>query len=388
MFAVYDILVSFTENKGAIDMMQKDHIEHYLLLSDCPYEFVAFRGGIWFDKLPLSINAKKDYIFYGLSLYSLLLREYLLENNFSSNVWIVPQEKESAFLGRYGFVKNKEFLEVNRDKEIWITSSVTETEEMWLNGKKTKDAYDFSKTISSYYSEQMKLYKDIHLGEKCFIVATGPSINAGDLNQLYKSSYKCFGVNRIYLAFQETKWRPDYLVVADDKLLNEYYDEIKSCGAGTVFICDQVEKIARQAKDDGVIIFHDHVRGTYFEKPKFSEEIEWGVYSGATVVYTCIQLAVYMGFKEIYLIGTDHNYKTNQEDQTNHFHKDYYKGKIVPDKYVKEKTELAYIAAREYADTHGIKIYNATRGGKLEIFERMSFDEVFKNEDNLKGCEI
>jgi len=38
---------------------------------------------------------------------------------------------------------------------------------------------------------------------------------------------------------------------------------------------------------------------------------------------------------------------------------------------------MAFEKAKEYADGHGIKIYNATRGGKLEVFERVNFDDLF-----------
>ena len=41
-----------------------------------------------------------------------------------------------------------------------------------------------------------------------------------------------------------------------------------------------------------------------------------------------------------------------------------------------DKTGLAYIAANEYAKEHGVKILNATRGGKLEAFERVDFDSI------------
>ena len=41
-----------------------------------------------------------------------------------------------------------------------------------------------------------------------------------------------------------------------------------------------------------------------------------------------------------------------------------------------------YDEARRYADKNGIKIYNATRGGKLESFVRVNFDEVFKKGEN------
>ena len=39
---------------------------------------------------------------------------------------------------------------------------------------------------------------------------------------------------------------------------------------------------------------------------------------------------------------------------------------------------LAYKSAKKYADSHGIRIYNATRGGKLEVFERIDFDSLFE----------
>ena len=40
--------------------------------------------------------------------------------------------------------------------------------------------------------------------------------------------------------------------------------------------------------------------------------------------------------------------------------------------------EKAYMAAHQYADSHGIKIYNATRGGELEVFERVELDGMLK----------
>jgi hypothetical protein len=44
---------------------------------------------------------------------------------------------------------------------------------------------------------------------------------------------------------------------------------------------------------------------------------------------------------------------------------------------------LAYARAKEVCDREGIKIYNATRGGKLEIFERADLDKVLDNTKNI-----
>jgi hypothetical protein len=35
-----------------------------------------------------------------------------------------------------------------------------------------------------------------------------------------------------------------------------------------------------------------------------------------------------------------------------------------------------YQVCKEYADSHNIKVYNCTRGGKLEVFERKNLEDV------------
>ena len=42
-----------------------------------------------------------------------------------------------------------------------------------------------------------------------------------------------------------------------------------------------------------------------------------------------------------------------------------------------DEATLSYQAAKQYAQTHGIKIKNATRGGKLNVFQRVDFDSLF-----------
>lgn len=86
-----------------------------------------------------------------------------------------------------------------------------------------------------------------------------------------------------------------------------------------------------------------------------------------------MQFAVYMGIKELYLIGVDFNYSL----KNNHF----YKNEIgIQNIFDKENVYAGYLAAKQYADSHGIKIYNATRGGKLEVFPRVDFDSLFVND--------
>ncbi len=43
----------------------------------------------------------------------------------------------------------------------------------------------------------------------------------------------------------------------------------------------------------------------------------------------------------------------------------------------------AFNVAKEYADQNGVKIYNATRGGMLESFERIDLDSLFSNKEEI-----
>ena len=98
----------------------------------------------------------------------------------------------------------------------------------------------------------------------------------------------------------------------------------------------------------------------------------------STVTISLIQIAVYMGFKEIYLLSCDCDYSGPKQHFT------YYGMKS--DSKAGDIMILAYQAAKDYADSHGIKIYNATRGGKLEVFEREDFDSLFPSEGNEKNA--
>ncbi len=43
-----------------------------------------------------------------------------------------------------------------------------------------------------------------------------------------------------------------------------------------------------------------------------------------------------------------------------------------------EASYYAYCSAEEYCKQHNyeMRIYNATRGGKLEVFQRVNFDDI------------
>jgi hypothetical protein len=127
----------------------------------------------------------------------------------------------------------------------------------------------------------------------------------------------------------------------------------------------------------------------------FSEDVSKVVHNGWSVMFHMIQIAVYLGFVELYLLGVDNTqYSTVHCDkfvcEGQHFYKEdanelEKRREILKDwkayddesLYIR-RLEREYGFAREYAEARGIKIYNATRGGKLEVFERVDFDSLFR----------
>jgi hypothetical protein len=239
--------------------------------------------------------------------------------------------------------------------------------------------------LKRYLYLQLLKFKNRHLGERCFIIGNGPSLKSRDLDKLINEV--TFATNKIYLSYRETNWRTTYFVV-EDPLVMEAHKEINLNVKGDKFYC--LGSVLRY--DDfyaGNAYFFDHDYRVHYRPYPYEVEfstkpdfLAWG----HTVTYSCLQLAAYMGFKEIYLLGVDNNFavqrRANGEITTNeinnHFSQEYdinAKRQFIETDI--DLTTTAYESARAYSEKNNIKIYNATRGGKLEVFERVDFDSLF-----------
>ena len=234
------------------------------------------------------------------------------------------------------------------------------------------------------YGIYLKSLKGIHSGCHCFIVGNGPGLTSDDLDTLKAHNEITFAFNRIYHIFDSTSWRPTYYISQDEKMLAGCQEEVGEIEAEMKFIPAELEWYSG-IKIKGRTLFHLE-NCDFSKKPLFSEDIAKRIYNSRTVVYTAIQIAVYMGFKEIYLIGVDHHFHTSMNSKgeiiVDQSAKDYFSDKYNEDKenlYIPntDLSTLSFIAAKEYVDSHNVKIYNATRGGKLEVFQRVIFDELF-----------
>lgn len=238
--------------------------------------------------------------------------------------------------------------------------------------------------------ERMQALHQKFKGKRCFIVGNGPSLNHCNLSFL-KNEFT-FGVNGIFYKTRESGFRPTFYMVEDNHVIDDNLDQINAYECPYKFFPAYFKGKIKATENT---YFFGYDRGFYigssrhFCSPRFSLDAAEKMFAGQTVTYLNLQLAYYLGFSEIYLIGVDFSYalpKTtiiegntyiSQEDDPNHFHPDYFgRGKKWHDPKL-DRVLKNYLHAKEVLGQHGVKIYNATKGGQLEVYPRVDYDNVF-----------
>lgn len=256
------------------------------------------------------------------------------------------------------------------------------------------------------HTERIKKFFKKHVGKRCFIIGNGPSLKIEDLEKT--DGEITFASNCIYALYAHTKWRPTYYCGGDPFFCKQMMSDKKSLA----MIMDGCEAMFTSATGEGIQYRDDsEIKNLYYirrvnkiEKsglPAFSLDCSEQVYLSGTITYDMLQLAVYMGFKQIYLLGMDFNYsverhhdgsviKKNISNHMNEIEKEQkqFNGKVskrygVPYLADVDIQLAAFQAAKQYADVQDIEIYNATRGGKLEVFPRVDFDVLFHSAKNI-----
>ena len=238
--------------------------------------------------------------------------------------------------------------------------------------------------------EKMKQLKGKYAGKRCFIVATGPSLTMEDL-ALIKGEIT-FGMNSLCGIFDRTDFRPTYYAIQDKAVYKKMEPFLEKYSVKELLVgIANTHNIGFSDKDLdnhgtwigfplnasyhlGDMIYHNK----YYVK--YSSNAYKQVYDGYSITYSLIQLAHYMGFSEIYLLGVDCNYKKGRVNHIFEYgdkdseHQDSQYQRMIKgyELLVKKKDELPY------------KIYNATRGGMLELFPRVKLEDIVGEENCRK----
>lgn len=354
--------------------LKKEHI-FFFKIEDCPTEYMGY-GLIKFlkERKELELNYKEKYAIYGCTLHGVLLYDYLMKKGHTEVDMIIHEGfgllEQQSFKEAYPDIPLKRINEI-QEKKVLVAIYDEMINDKTINGKML-DCYDFTKNFISYTNEKIRKLKGRYSGKRCFIVATGPSLSLDDLNCLKKSGEITISMNSIHSLFDKTEWRPDFYVILDARGIDKWKDIINTLPVDYKFIADS--SIDYDYNSENLYIWHNITAAKIFECPQFSEDFSVKVFNGGTVTYSCMQLAAYLGFSEIYLLGVDFNYSVNHknhagDDEVQRGEAYYSQSDIIVLK--------AYEEAERYSQNHGFRIYNATRGGKLEVFERVDFDSLF-----------
>ncbi len=234
---------------------------------------------------------------------------------------------------------------------------------------------------------QLAALQGRHKGERCFIIGNGPSLLISDLDRLKNEI--TFAANKIYLAFAETDWRPTYYTVLDVLVAEHNHENIRQLRLTKIFD-EAVKEYFPNSPDIIWLKYRPSPSQNGEIQFAFSTDILLGCYPGWSVTYEQLQLAFYMGIREIYLIGVDFSFilpkSTGQmsihgeimefQGEVNHFHPDYRKS---GETWTMPRLDLqhqAYLSAKEVVVAQGGKIYNASRTTALDVFPLIDFDKI------------
>ncbi len=293
------------------------------------------------------------------------------------------------------FKKSKNIL-VNDGLEVFIDRSIKYSIVKLKRISQKKDRNNISR-----FEELKGKYK----GNRVFLLGNGPSLNKTPLH-LIKNEYKMC-CNRFNLFFERLNWFPDFYIAVDDLVIKDAYKEINTDVIPNVTLSffPDIHPSNVEIKNK-LIIDRENILWLNTDKPEFSLNLpKCGI--NKTVINAGLQVLAFLGFDEIYLLGMDmtfreqsvqkknsRNWIAEKDDDPNHFDPRYFgKSRSYHNPTVHEMIDTL-AEGKKFFYEHNVKVYNATVGGKLEVFPRVNFNDLFEIDNDkklqlfLKSCGI
>jgi hypothetical protein len=207
-------------------------------------------------------------------------------------------------------------------------------------------------------------------------VANGPSLNRTDFSEIRREIV--FGLNKIFLGLRRFRFYPRYYVAVNPYVIEQSVGPIKALNC-VKFLCGNA---AKDRLNEDALTHHlstDRPMGT------FSKDLVRGLNQGYTVTFAALQIAYFLGFAKVVLVGLDHRYafegKPNdlqrmQGVDPNHFDEAYFaQGQSWQNPDLLE-SEASYRLARQAFAEDGRTIVDATIDGCCSVFQKASLAEA------------
>lgn len=250
----------------------------------------------------------------------------------------------------------------------------------------SKPAFDLSEVEKQLLARNAP-FRNCHAGKRCFVIGNGPSLKTQDLAPLANElTYVMSGFWKHPIV---ERWQPSYYCFADplffdrSEPMKKFFSSMSRRIHRTtyfvpLFAADQIRTNRLLPPDD-----------TFYVAFRTDAGLDLTAYipPAQSVSQLCIAVALYMGCSPIYLLGLDHDWLA-QRGMDRHF----YEGKTIDNhpiahgdlSKVSYKLELRcqlqlwnnYEALLDSARDNTIQIFNATNGGFLDVFPRVSYENV------------
>ena len=241
------------------------------------------------------------------------------------------------------------------------------------------------------FSARIRRFKGLYTGRRCFVIGNGPSLKSQDLSRL--SGEVSLASNLFVLHPQFPRIRLKYLCLSDPKFWDSGALEpsidyaIQQHQELRVFVESDIVRHKRNWRmfpQERTFIYRLDKTHTVYDG-HFSLDPSRCTNHGHTVIIDiAIPLALYMGCTEIYMLGCDCDYRLSEapDHGAGYFYDIASQQSRIGDlgylqnywpKYVFD----SYAVVRQRVEEGGRRIFNATAGGKLEVFPRVEYDSLF-----------
>lgn len=221
---------------------------------------------------------------------------------------------------------------------------------------------------------RLRRFRDLHRGARAVLVCNGPSLNRMDLGFLRHETV--IGLNKIHLGLGRFGFYPHYIVAVNPRVVEQAHQALAAMSA-IKFIG---ARAAGYLPEDA---FTHHV--PVLDPPTvFSRDLTTGFREGGTVTHAALQVAFWMGFSEVVIIGMDHRFtfqgapheaRVMKGPDPNHFSPDYFAGQTWDNPDL-ARSEESYAEARRVFEADGRRILDATPDGACEVFEKADYRKI------------
>lgn len=278
---------------------------------------------------------------------------------------------------------------------------------LWSGAKRIRQFWQHSLPIWKYRLAEGPRWAKLkrrYRRQRCFIVGNGPSLKNQDLTALTEEV--TFVANWFALHEETERIDPTFYCVCGEQFFGGEFAEwnrdvrfnrdlhtllkARASNAIKVFPFFFKAGISSQRlfapQSIRYVLYEPKLWQPIWKARKMNLDVAWDpLYQGHSVVISfCLPIAYYLGFTEIYLVGCDCDYGVEEPGDPRQYFYDTneHASEAPPFDWLQKSWASdgpmirSFAVARREFERRGRRIYNATDGGKLEVFPRVRFEDV------------